>query len=129
LLELAALCTSCEIVALKHEGELRGEAPGDAGVDNLLAALLDASQYETGWGAGRAFPAYLLQSSRNVVFAMKCDFYIGGLGDRRYVPLQEAFLALPIAISGWRECAALVVPREVFIVPRAASRRWTMASG
>lgn len=97
------------------------------GVDDILAALLDASQYEVGWGAGRAFPAYRLQSSRNLVFAMKCDFYTEGLTDRRFVPLQEAFLALPIAFAGWRECADLVVPREVFIVPRAASRRRAMA--
>lgn len=83
--------------------------------------------YEVGWGAGRALPAYRLQSSRKVVFAMKCDFYIGGLEDRQYASLQEAFLALPIAIAGWRECGSLVVPREVFIVPRGTSRLWMMS--
>ncbi len=126
LLDLAAICDSCEVFPTMHAGELRGAAGAGAPVDAILSALVDVSQYKVSWGAGRVFTPYRMEKREAVTFTLGCNFYSTALGDRRYSPLQDAFLTLRPGIPGWYECAGLVLPREVFIVPRRTSREWMM---
>lgn len=75
-----------------------------------------------GWGVGRAFACSHMQGRAAVTFSITCDFYVLAAESRRFASLQDAFLALPLAINGWKECARTAEAPDVSVVPRSPRR-------
>jgi hypothetical protein len=125
--ELVSLCDTCEVVQLHHSAAMVGSAAHTDRVEFLLSEIVCEGQYDVGWGAGRVFPSCEVFTGAHVTFTVACEFYWKAFGDKRFIPLQDAFLALPLGIKGWKEFADVdVSARAPFVIPRSGPEQWIL---